>query len=87
MKSGKRAGYRSLEGMSLNLFTDDELFEIHCATLQVLSDTGVRVLAEDAQDIFDGGGCIVDRQNKIVKIPPHVCSVSSSALVACYLHR
>jgi trimethylamine---corrinoid protein Co-methyltransferase len=72
MKSGKRAGYRSLEGMSLNLFTDDEIFEIHCATLQVLKDTGVRVLAEDAQDIFDGGGCIVDRQNKIVKIPPHV---------------
>lgn len=72
MNIGKRAGYKSIEGMSLNMFTDDELFEIHCATLQVLQDTGVRVLAKDAQEIFAGGGCKVDDKTNIVKIPPHV---------------
>ncbi len=72
MNVGRRAGYKSIEGMSLNMFTDDELFEIHCATLQVLNDTGVRVLARDAQEIFAGGGCLVDEKNNIVKIPPHV---------------
>jgi len=72
MKQGMRAGFKSLEGMSLNLFTDDELQEIHHATLLVLAETGVRVLAEDAQEYFYGGGCIIDRENSIVKIPPHV---------------
>jgi trimethylamine---corrinoid protein Co-methyltransferase len=72
MNIGQRAGYKSIEGMSLNLFSDDELFEIHCATLQVLNETGVRVLAKDAQDLFDGGGCRVDKKTNIVKIPPHV---------------
>lgn len=72
MKTGKRAGFRSLEGMSLNLFTEDELFEIHCATLNVLSDTGVRVLDDEAKDIFDGAGCLVNREDHMVKIPSHV---------------
>ena len=49
MNIGQRAGYKSVEGMSLNLFSDDELFEIHCATLHILNDTGIRVLAQDAQ--------------------------------------
>jgi len=64
-----RAGFKALEGMSLNLFSDDELDEIHQATLRVLKETGVRVLAEDAQDYFHGGGCEVDRAKSIVKIP------------------
>ncbi len=72
MKTGKRAGYRALEGMSLNMFTDDELFEIHCATLNVLSDTGIRVLDDEAKDIYDGGGCIVDRSTNMVRIPAHI---------------
>lgn len=72
MKQGMRAGFKTLEGMSLNLFSDDELQEIHQATLIVLKETGIRVLAEDAQDYFYGGGCVVDRNNSIVKIPPHV---------------
>ena len=72
MKIGKRAGYRAIEGMSLNMFTDDELFEIHCATLNVLKDTGIRVLDEEAQEIFAGGGCIVERETNMVKIPEYV---------------
>jgi trimethylamine---corrinoid protein Co-methyltransferase len=72
VKNGMRAGFKALEGMSLNLFSDDELDEIHQATLRVLKETGVRVLAEDAQDYFYGGGCEVDRTKSIVKIPANV---------------
>lgn len=72
MKEGMRAGFKAMDGMSLNFFSDDEINEIHCATLRVLQETGVRVLAEDAQEIYDGGGCLVDRTNNIVKIPPYV---------------
>lgn len=72
MREGMRAGFRALEGLSLNVFSDDEIEEIHLATLRVLWETGIRVLAEDAQEIFEGGGCKVDREKNIVRFPPHV---------------
>ena len=72
MKIGTRAGYNALDGMSLNMFTNDELFEIHCATLNVLFETGIRVLDAEAQEIFSGGGCTVNKETNMVKIPPHL---------------
>jgi trimethylamine--corrinoid protein Co-methyltransferase len=49
--------------------TDDEVHEIHLATLEVLKDVGVFVENNKAMDLFEGGGCKVDRQNKVVRIP------------------
>lgn len=72
MKKGKRAGYRALEGMSLNLFTEDELFEMHCASINVLNDTGIRVLDDEAKEIYYSGGCTINKETNMVKIPPHV---------------
>jgi len=59
-------------GFSINVFTDDELYEIHLATLEVMEKTGLFVQDEEALDIFDGGGAIVDRKTKNVKFPPYV---------------
>jgi trimethylamine--corrinoid protein Co-methyltransferase len=59
-------------GFSVNVFTDDELYEIHLATLEVLQKTGVFVQDEEAREIFDGGGAIVDRERNVVKFPPYV---------------
>jgi trimethylamine--corrinoid protein Co-methyltransferase len=72
MKRNSRAGLGSLSGFSLNVLSDDELYELHLATLEVLQHTGVKVESLEALDIFDGGGANVDRKNHIVKIPPHV---------------
>ncbi len=59
-------------GFSLKVFTDEELYDLHLATLQVLSSTGIKVYNEKALDVYAGGGCSVDRERRIVKIPNHV---------------
>ena len=59
-------------GLRLSVFTDDELEEIHLATLEILEKTGIYVEDDEALAIFDGGGAVIDPANKIVKIPPYV---------------
>lgn len=72
MRRSLKAGYRRYDGFGLNVFSEDELYAIHYATLEVLKNTGIKILSREAQDIYDGGGAIVDRKNNIVKIPPHI---------------
>ena len=60
------------QGFRLNTFTDDELDDIHRATLKVLENAGVYIETNEALDIFDGAGAEVDREKKNVKIPPHL---------------
>ncbi len=58
--------------MSVNVFTESELDDIHLATLEILERTGVFVEDDEALDIFKDGGCRIDRETRLVKIPPHV---------------
>jgi trimethylamine--corrinoid protein Co-methyltransferase len=67
-----RVGYQQLSGFSANIFTDDELAEIHQAAIYVLQNTGLLVLHEEARDIFYSHGCTVDKRTNIVKIPPYI---------------
>ena len=69
MKRRSKAGKSRNSGFSLNFMTDDEVHEIHLGTLEILRDVGVFVESEEALDRFDGGGCEVDRKNKVVKFP------------------
>ena len=67
------AGRKLSGGLSLNIFTDDELNEIHLATLEVLEKTGLFVADEEGPwKFFMGGGAKIDRTNKIVKISPYI---------------
>ena len=72
MKRNLHAGKRTSGGFSLNVFSEDELYEIHLATLEVLQKTGVFIEDPEALEIFDGGGAMVDPKGKIVKMPPHM---------------
>ncbi len=67
-----RAGSRKSGGFRLQVFTDDELREIHLATLEVLSRTGVFVEDAEALQIFEDGGADVDRERRVVCLPAHV---------------
>lgn len=60
------------QGFGLHSLTDDKLYEIHLATLNVLENTGVFIDTEEALEVFDGAGAQVDRKTNIVRIPPHV---------------
>ena len=75
------------QGLGLNSFTDDELYDIHLATLEVLEKTGLYIETDEALDRFDGAGAEVDRAQKIVRIPPYLVedairSAPSSILLA-----
>jgi trimethylamine--corrinoid protein Co-methyltransferase len=54
------------------MFTNDDLYDIHLATLEVLQKTGVYFEDQEARDILEGGGAIVDPKTKIVKFPPYL---------------
>lgn len=69
---GLHAGSTRMEGIGLRMFTDDELYDIHLATLDLLWYTGVKVESEEARQIYGDNGCLVDEETHIVKIPPHL---------------
>jgi len=65
------SGYAN-RGISLNVFSEADIDDIHLATLEVLERTGVFVEDDEALDIFSDGGCKVDRETRMAKIPGHV---------------
>ena len=69
MKRNAHAGKRRSGGLRLEVFTSDELDELHLSTLEVLSETGVYVPAPEAQTIFADGGAVVNSKSGVVKIP------------------
>ena len=72
MKRNPHAGGLRSRGLSVNVFTESELDDIHLATLEILERTGVFVEDDEALDIFKDGGCRIDRETRVVKMPPHV---------------
>ena len=72
MKRNLFAGRNTWSGCGITFFTQEDLEQIHNATLEVLEYTGLFVQSEDALDIFEDGGCLVDRSERIVKIPAHI---------------
>ena len=69
---GIHAGSRRMDGIGLDMFTYDELYDIHLATLDVLWDIGCKVESEEAIEIFDGAGCTIDKETHNVKIPAYL---------------
>ena len=59
-------------GFSLNVFTDDELNEIHLATLEVLEKTGLFVEDEEALTFLEIMERRSIRKEKIAKLPPYL---------------
>ena len=69
---GPRAGHAQFTGLTLGMFTDDELAELHRATLDVMENGGLLVMNDEAREIFYSHGCEVDKKTNIVKIPPYL---------------
>jgi trimethylamine---corrinoid protein Co-methyltransferase len=72
MKRNLHAGIQLNGGLSLNILTDDEVNQIHLGTLEILDQTGIFVEDESALDYFEKGGARVNRDTKIVQIPPYL---------------
>ncbi|ADL11899.1 trimethylamine methyltransferase [Acetohalobium arabaticum DSM 5501] len=67
-----RSYYPNKTGFSVDMFTDEELEEIHLATLEMLWDNGMHVTNEEALDIFADAGAKVNRSEGKVRIPPYM---------------
>ncbi len=67
-----KAGVDRCSGFGLKMFSEAELFDIHCATLEVLFKTGIKVDSAEAREILGDGGCIVDTKTNMVKFPAYV---------------
>ena len=61
MRRMSRSGIGTTAGFGLSAFSKDELDSIHYATLQILQDTGIKVLTEKALEVFHGGGCEIEK--------------------------
>ncbi len=67
-----RSNYTQKSGFSINMYTDDELRQIHYATLEVLWLEGVHITSKEALDLFQDGGAVVDRKEGLVRIPSYM---------------
>ena len=72
MIRGLQPGINTRQGWGIDIFTDDELHEIHMATLDVLSNYGVKVYNREALEIFDGAGAQVSSERNHVRIPAYL---------------
>jgi len=72
VKRGLQAGRVRSAGLGLTVFTESDLDDIHLATLEIMEHTGIEVEDDEPLDIYADGGCLVDRDTHMVRIPPHV---------------
>ena len=72
MRRSLHAGASQSGGLKLDVFTADELEQVHLGTLEVLQHTGLFVEDDEALAIFASGGADVDRERRLVKIPPYM---------------
>ncbi|MCL4369214.1 MAG: trimethylamine methyltransferase family protein [Actinobacteria bacterium] len=72
MKRGPSAAREENRGWGLKSYSRDQLEAIHEATLEVLRLTGVEFHSEEALDVLEAGGCIVDRGRRVVRFPAYV---------------
>jgi len=87
MKRKLHAGKRLSGGFGLPVLTEDEMEEIHLATMEVLEKTGVFVEDEQALEAFASGGAHVDKHKKMVTLPSYVVEdairSAPSKFIAC----
>lgn len=72
MRRNIHAGKRQSGGISLNIFSDDELYDIHLATLEVLEKTGIFVENEVAREILHGAGAKIDKKTRVARLPQYL---------------
>jgi trimethylamine--corrinoid protein Co-methyltransferase len=68
----------------LNVFSPDDLEQIHMATLDVLWNIGLQVKSSNARKIFGDNGCVIDEKREIVKIPANLVEDAIQSTPATY---
>ncbi|KKM00515.1 hypothetical protein LCGC14_1803660 [marine sediment metagenome] len=66
------SGVVPVKGGQTKVLSGDQIIDLHAATVEILEEIGIKVLHNDALEIMEGNGCIVDHDKKIVKVPEDV---------------
>jgi len=66
-----KTNYDVSRSPKFRVLTDDQIYELHLATLEVLEETGVQVENAEALEMLHGAGAHVGK-NGLVKIPSHL---------------
>jgi trimethylamine--corrinoid protein Co-methyltransferase len=72
MRQLPTAGTNALKGWGLKSLTEDELEQIHIATLDVMQSTGLLVDHDEALDILEKGGCWINKKTRVVRFPHYL---------------
>ena len=87
MRRNLRAGARRNAALKTEVLTDQEVEEVHVATLEVLEHTGVFVEDDEALEILHGGGARIDASTRVARLPGHVVEAAVTTaphyFVAC----
>ena len=65
-------GKLRMSGAGLRLLSDDDVRDIHLATLEVLEKTGLFIEDPAAHQVLDAAGAKVDKKTKVVRFPPYL---------------
>ncbi len=65
----KNAATLEYNGYSVNMFTEEQLHDIHYATIEVLRDVGLVVGMREYRELLRDNGAFVDEAAKVVKFP------------------
>lgn len=76
-----RSGYKAQVTPGFTMFSDDQLEQLHLATLEVLRRTGVEVLAEEAQELFKKAGADQPPESSVEAVDGGVQLLGMSALL------
>jgi len=62
----------SVKGGQLRFLTNDEIYDIHMATMNILEHVGVKFQSQEALQILAEAGAYVDFKKEIARIPEHL---------------
>ena len=65
-------GIVPVRGGQYKLLSEGQIDDLHKATMEVLSEVGMKIKHNEALDLLKGNGCDVDYDSQIVKIPENV---------------
>lgn len=79
------AGYQSMAGLSLNMFSERDLDALHQDTLEIMSQTGLFIESQLAREIYQKGGAEVDHESKIVRFPAYLVEEAITKTPASFI--
>ena len=62
-------GIVPVKGGQYKPLSEEQIKELHKATMEVLSEVGIKIKRNEALDLMKGNGCVVDYDSQVVKIP------------------